>query len=271
MVFFSLDQSSFSSPSPTSRNRSIASWISELDDSPDLTEPNSLLPLTPSKLPQRKSKTIPIPLQSNLNLCSHSAPLFSHGKQILGRRKFAVMDKQEQSVDQGSPRRSGRTKSPTRKVLDNVAANTMNCIKSVNAQQPILAATSYIPLRTKSPVKSIESPRKPKQDLRSGPVDESRGRTMDDDDESENNMFPKLQPITFDPSRETTIRTRSTSPHKERAEMKFYDPSIVFLSTRSSDHPQDVTAFMMKFRSTMIGKAVIPEYLRVCSMTFKTF
>lgn len=161
MVFFSLDQSSSSSPSPTSRTRSIASWISELDDSPDVTEPNSLLPLTPSKLPQRKSKTIPKPLQSNPNLYSHSAPLFSHRKQILGKRKFAVMDKQEQSVDQGSPRRSGRTKSPTRKALDNGAApssNTMSCIKSVNAQQPYRSGWSCLRWKLPEPTFSQHLP-----------------------------------------------------------------------------------------------------------------
>ena len=86
---------------------------------------------------------------------------------------------------------------------------------------------------------------------------------MDDDNESENKMFPKLQPITFDPSQETTDRTRSKSPSRERADMRFYEPSIVFLDTGSSDHPQEVAKFMMRFKPTILGIAVIPEYVKV--------
>lgn len=92
---------------------------------------------------------------------------------------------------------------------------------------------------------------------------------MDNDDQSENNVFPKLTPVTFDPTGETTNRTRSTSPNKERAEMKFYDPSIVFLGIGSSDHPQEVMDFMLKFKSTTRGQAVIPGYFSVSSMTKK--
>ena len=102
-----------------------------------------------------------------------------------------------------------------------------------------------------------------KQDLRRNPIDVPQRRTMDNDDESENNMFPKLQSITFDPSREITDRTRSTRPSRERADMRFYKPSIVFLDTGSSDHPQEVVNFMMKFKLTILGIAVCSEYVKV--------
>lgn len=251
MVFFSLDRYSTSSPSPTSKLKFISSWISKLDDSPDQAE-------TPSRQTQCKSPTSPNPLQSNPNLCTRSFP---HTKQVLGKRKGCAMADREQPTHQEPPRRSGRPKSPTKKVLDNVAASSS--IGSLTANRPILTATSNIPLRTKSPVKQYQSPRKPKQDLRSGPIEAPRGRTRDDDDESENNVLSKLPPITFDPVRENTTQTRSTSPNRERADMIFYKPSIVFSDIKSSDHPQDVANFMMKFKPTIHGIAVIPEYVKV--------
>lgn len=291
MIFFSLDRSTALSPSPISRARFIASWINELDDSPIPVEIDPL-PLTssrqaqssfkqiqlsskhtrpPFKQIQCKSATSPKPLQSNPNLCTRSA-LFPRTKKALGKRKFTIMNKQEQLVDQGSPRRSGRPKSPTKKILDNLvpsSASKTNYIKSVTAQHPVLIATTEIPLRTKSPVKSKQSSRKPKHDLRSDQTDAPRRRTMNNDDQSENNVFPKLTPVTFDPIGKTTNRTRSTSPNKKRAEMKFYDPSIVFLDIGSSNHPQEVKDFMLKFKSTTKGQAVIPEYFSVRSMTKK--
>lgn len=262
MVFFSLDRYSTSSPSPTSKSKFISSWISELDDNPDQAKIDSL-PLTPSKQTHRKSVTSPKPLQTNPNLCTRSVPSFPYTKHVLGKRKNYAMDPQEQSAHQESPRRSGRTKSPSKKVLDNVAASSS--IASVTAKQPVLTATSNIPLRSKSPVKPNKSPRKPQQDLR------GRTREDDDDDESENNVFSKLPPVKFDPTRENTTQTRSSSPNRERAEMIFYNPSIEFLSVRSSDHPQDVTDFMFKFKSTLSGQAVIPEYFSVWSLPCTKF
>lgn len=156
------------------------------------------------------------------------------------------MDDQEQLE---SPRRSRRPQSPTKKVLDNVAA-------SHTANQRTLTATSSIPLRTMSSVKLNQSPQNLKQDLRSQ-------RKIDNDDGSENNIFPNLQPITFDSSRETTDRTRSSNFSRERADMRFYNSSIVFSNIESSDHSQEMTNFMMKFKFIIREIIVISEYFKI--------
>lgn len=273
MVFFSLERYSTSSPSPTSKAKSILSWISELDDNPGSIEVDSS-----SLIPSAQSKSIfsPKPLQSNPNLCTRFAPSFPPTKQVLGKRKSYAMDPPEQSGHQDSPRRTGRTRSPTKKVLDNVAA--MSSSSAMDNTNLVFAQPPGIPFRTQSPVKSKQTPRKSKQDLRSTPKTPTRGRTVniedDDDDydnETENNVLSDLPPITFDPSTKTSTRTRSTSPIKERAEMRFFDPPIVFLDIGSSDHPQTITDFTLRFRPTILGISVIPEYVKVCLQDVRAF